>query len=289
MEESWFKKYLMEFIGVFLIVFLGCGAVFVAIYVGAYKDLLPVMFMWVFAVAIPVYCGAAISGAHYNPSVTIALAVWRGFPWSKVPAYLASQLAGGICGAAVLWFAFFKGFAAPFEAANHLVRGQFGSQLSAMPFSCYIPNPAAVGFGPEAYAKVPLYVGFLSEFLGTMVLMLMILAFLEDKNGMKPHASAFPYVLGAVIFTLVGVTAPLSMTSLNGARDLGPRIVAYFLGWGKMAFPGPRGEWWILTVGPICGAVFGGFIYDKIYLPLFPEAVPAKAEVKKEEREAVSV
>jgi hypothetical protein len=46
---------------------------------------------------------------------------------------------------------------------------------------------------------------------------------------------------------------------------------------------------WILTVGPICRAVFGGFIYNKIYLPPFPEAVPANAEVKKEEREAVSV
>ena len=304
MEENWFKKYLMEFIGVFLIVFLGCGAVFVAVYVGAFKDLLPVMFMRAFAVAIPVYCGAAICGAHYNPSVTIALAVWRGFPWSKVPAYLASQLAGGFAGAVVLWYAFFRGFAAPFEAANHLVRGQFGSQFSAMVFTCYIPNPGAVGFTPEAYAKVPLYVGFLSEFLGTLVLMFLILAFLEDKNGLKPQASAFPYVLGGVIFTIVGLTAPLSMTSLNGARDLGPRILAYMLGWGKMAFPGPRGEWWILTVAPIVGAVAGGFLYDKIYLPLFPPAIAsqsqAEAEVKtgmkdevkeekKEEKEPVCV
>jgi glycerol uptake facilitator protein len=282
MEEKWFSKYVMEFAGAFFIVFFGCGAVFIAIYVGAYKDLTPVMLMWAFAVAIPVYLGAAVSGAHFNPSVTIALAVWRGFPWNKVPAYILSQVAGAFFGAAVLWFCLFQGFATPFEAANHLVRGEFGSQFSAMVFTCYIPNPAAVGYTAEAYAKVPLYAGFLSEFIGTGILMLMILALLENRNALKPSMIAFPYLLGIVIFALVGITAPLSMTSLNGARDLGPRILAYLLGWGKIAFPGPRGEFWILTVAPICGALCAGFLYDKVAVRLFPGVLPQKAEVREE-------
>jgi len=280
MEEKWYGKYIMEFIGVFIIVFFGCGAVFIAIYVGAYKDLTPIMLMWAFAVAIPVYLGAAVSGAHFNPSVTIALAVWRGFPWNKVPAYIVSQVAGGFVGAVVLWYCLFQGFAAPFEAANHLVRGEFGSQFSAMVFTCYIPNPAAVGYTAEAYAKVPLYAGFLSEFIATWILMLMILALLEARNTLKPSITAFPYLLGIVIFAIVGITAPLSMTSLNGARDLGPRILAYLLGWGRMAFPGPRGEFWILSVAPILGAVFAGFVYDKIAVRLFPGEAPAEAEVQ---------
>lgn len=290
MLEKWSSKYVMEFLGTYLIVFLGCGAVFVAIYVGAYKDLAPVMFMWGLAVAIPVYVGAAISGAHFNPSITIALATWRGFPWRKVPAYIASQIAGAFCAAATLWFAFFQGFAAPFEAANHLVRGQFGSQLSSMVFTCYIPNPAIVGFTPEAYSKVPLYAGFFSEFIGTAFLMLMVLALLEERNNLKPSMVFFPYALGAVVFAVVGLTAPLSMTSLNGARDLGPRILAYLLGWGKMAFPGPRGEFWILTVAPILGAVFAGFLYDKIALKLFHEAEPKAPETPevKEGKRAVA-
>lgn len=60
------------------------------------------MFMWALAVAIPVHVGAEVSGAHFNPSVTIALAVWRGLPRSKVPAYLLSQLAGAFWGAVTL-------------------------------------------------------------------------------------------------------------------------------------------------------------------------------------------
>jgi len=288
MKENWLSKYVMEFIGTYLIVFFGCGAVFVAIYVGAYKDLSPIMWMWAFAVAVPVYVGAAISGAHFNPSITIALACWRGFPWGKVPAYIASQIAGAFCGAVTLWFALFKGFAAPFEAANHLVRGQFGSQLSSMVFTCYIPNPAAVGVTPEAYSKVPLYAGFFSEFIATTLLMLLILALLEERNSLKPAMTFFPYALGLVIFLLVGITAPLSMASLNGARDLGPRILAYLLGWGRMAFPGPRGEFWILSVAPICGAVFAGFLYDKICVKLFPGVVPEKAETKNEAKRAAA-
>ncbi len=272
MEENWLQKYLGEFIGTFTLVFFGVGVVFVAVYIGAFKDLLPVMWMWGFAVAIAVYIGAAISGAHFNPSVTIALAIWRDFPWRRVVPYIIAQVFGAFCAAWVLW-ALYHGFAAPFEAANHLVRGELGSQLSAMVFTCYIPNPAIVGTGADAWAKVPLWVGALSEFLGTMFLMLMILVLIEDRNVSKPSGALFPVSLGIAVFAIVALTAPLSMTSLNAARDLGPRIVAYILGWGKIAFPGPRGEFWIPELVPIIGAIFAGFVYEKIILPLYPPLV----------------
>ncbi|HWR39465.1 MAG TPA: aquaporin [Patescibacteria group bacterium] len=273
MKESWGSKYLAEFIGTYILCFFGLGAVFVAVYVGAFKDLLPVMWLWAFAVVLAVYVGATVSGAHYNPSVTIALAVWKGFPWKQVVPFIVSQTVGAFFAALTLWV-LFQGFAAPFEAANHLVRGQFGSQLSAMVFTCYIPNPGIVGFTPEAYAKVPLMVGFLSECIGTALLVLMIFVLLEQRNALVPHISQFPLILGVGVFAIVAITAPLSMASLNGARDLGPRILAYFLGWGEMAIPGPRGEFLILSLAPIVGGVLGGFIYEKILLPLYPPANP---------------
>lgn len=119
---------MMEFIGAYVIVLIGCGAVFVTVYIGACKDLTRVTLMWAFAVVIPVYVGAAVSGACFNPSVPLALAVWRGFAWRQVPACLVSQVAGAFCGAVTLWFALYKGFAPFFEAQHHLVRGVFGSQ-----------------------------------------------------------------------------------------------------------------------------------------------------------------
>ena len=74
-------------------------------------------------------------------------------------------------------------------------------------------------------AKVSLYAGFFSEFIGTAVLLIMIFALLEEKNSLKPPMPAFPYILGAVVFAVAGLKAPLSVTSLNGARDIGPRIL----------------------------------------------------------------
>ena len=154
-----------------------------------------------------------------------------------------------------------------------------------MVFATYVPNPAIVGFTPDAYAKVPLYAGFCSEFIGTALLMFMILDLLEARNRLVPDIKFFPYALGVVVFALVALTAPLSMTSLNGARDLGPRILEYLLGWGRMAFPGPRGGFWIATIGPICGALFAGFFYDKIVLKLYPEMAAPKPEPKPTETE----
>lgn len=90
-------------------------------------------------------------------------------------------------------------------------------------------------------------------------------------------------VLAVAVFALVALTAPLSMTSLNGARDLGPRFLAYLPGWGDMAFPGPRGEFWIPTVAPILGGIFGGFVFQKIVLPLYPPlAAPAATAAKQD-------
>jgi glycerol uptake facilitator-like aquaporin len=80
-----------------------------------------------------VYVSGAISGAHFNPPVRIAVAVRAKFPWKKVIPCIASQLAGAFFAVCTLW-ALFNGSAVPFEAAHKLVRGQFGSQLSGLVF-----------------------------------------------------------------------------------------------------------------------------------------------------------
>ncbi|GFP28164.1 aquaporin, partial [Candidatus Hakubella thermalkaliphila] len=116
--------------------------------------------------------GGCMSRAHLNPSVTVSMAAWAGFPWKHVIPYILSQIAGAFTAALALWLQY-GGFAVPFEAANNLVRGQPGSQLSAMVLVPYVPNPAIVGTTPEAWAKVPLFAGFLSEFFGTMFLVLL--------------------------------------------------------------------------------------------------------------------
>src|SRR3989442_15811895 len=96
-EESWTKKYLGEGLGVFVLVFLGDS--FVAYAVSGGKNgflagLLAAGFFWGFAATLASYASGAVSGAHLTPAGTLALARRRGFPWSKVPGYIGSQVAG---------------------------------------------------------------------------------------------------------------------------------------------------------------------------------------------------
>src|SRR5438105_4549396 len=106
-EESWMKKYLGEVLGVFVLVFLGDS--FVAYAVSGGKNgflagLLAAGFFWGFAVTLAIYACGAVSGAHLNPAVTLALAWRRGFPWSKVPGYIGAQVVGAFLAAAGVSF-----------------------------------------------------------------------------------------------------------------------------------------------------------------------------------------
>jgi glycerol uptake facilitator-like aquaporin len=68
-------------------------------------------------------------------------------------------------------------------------------------------------------------------------------------------------MIGLTVAAIISVIAPLTQAALNPARDLGPRVVAYFLGWDEIAIPGPRGGWLLVYVaGPCVGALIGGGI-----------------------------
>src|SRR5438552_17863165 len=124
-EESWMKKYLGEVLGVFVLVCLGDS--FVAYAVSGGKNgflagLRAAGFVWGFPLTLAIYACGAVSGAHLNPAVTLALAWRRGFPWSKVPGYIGSQLVGAFIAAIGVSFVW-NGIIVAYENANHIVRG----------------------------------------------------------------------------------------------------------------------------------------------------------------------
>src|ERR1700716_3395422 len=104
--ESWTKKYLAEVLGTFVLVFLGDSFVAYAVAGsggnGFKAGLLAAGMFWGFAVTLAIYTAGAVSGAHLNPAVTLSLAWRRGFPWSKVPGYIGSQLVGAFLAAAAI-------------------------------------------------------------------------------------------------------------------------------------------------------------------------------------------
>lgn len=283
MKNTLVGSYIGEFIGTFFLVLFGVGAVCVSLVVGCYPGgLWDVSIIFGLGVSFAIYAVAVSSGGHVNPAATVAFATYRGFPWSKVPGYIISQIGGGFLGSAVLYF-FYSPFIAKFEVAKQIVRGELGSELSAMAIGGgYFPNPAIVGTTPDAYSLVPLHTAFLSQMFWTGVLVFLIFVFVDAKNSGTPKANLYGLMIGLVVAVAIAIEAPLTMTNINPARDLGPRIFTWLTGWGKIAFPGPRGGWWLYTVAPIIGGLLAGWIYDHcVRQYILPPAIDATLSAQK--------
>src|SRR5438552_14235976 len=102
-ESSLRARCLAEALGTFLLVFFGCGSVHAAVLAGAQSGVWQVAIVWGVAIAVAIYTVGGVSGAHINPAISVALALWGRFPWRLVPAYAASQLAGAFLAAAMLF------------------------------------------------------------------------------------------------------------------------------------------------------------------------------------------
>eukprot|EP00164_Ancoracysta_twista_P012332 GFYU01019331.1.p1 GENE.GFYU01019331.1~~GFYU01019331.1.p1 ORF type:complete len:306 (-),score=64.93 GFYU01019331.1:76-993(-) len=250
-----------EFLGTFLLVLFGVGSVTSAVITGSLQGLWQVAVVWGFGVSVSIWCTAAISGAHLNPAITIAMAIFRARdnPWHRVPGYVLSQLLGAVCAGSVV-YALYSPFVAEFETRNEIVRGAEGSELSAMILCEYFPNPAMYGpsLSDKATALVTPAAAMTVEMFGTAILAFIIFALTDRCQDVTTP----PYYIGFSVSILISLFAPITQAGWNPARDFGPRLVAYWVGWGSVAFPGPHNGWWVYVVGPILGALIGAAVHD---------------------------
>jgi glycerol uptake facilitator protein len=274
------QRCLAELLGTFLLIFLGCGAVHVAVLTGGLSGLGQVGMVSGVAIMLAIYIFGGVSGAHINPAVTLALAFWRKFNWLHVAPYIFSQLAGAFLAPMVLFFLFF-GFLHEKEQELKIIRGEPKSKITAMCYGEYFPNPAgnytpAALSHPDEIVSEPAAV--LAELLGTMILAIVIFALTDDRNQAAPLARLAPVFIGLTVTVLICVIAPITQACFNPARDFGPRLFAYFAGWGHVALPGPEptGFLTVYILAPILGAILGGGVYLGVIRPALPE-LPAKA------------
>lgn len=241
-----------EFIGTGLLIFFGAGCVAALVLAGANFGQWEISIVWGLGVAIAIYVSGGVSGAHLNPAVTLALTVFKGFEKHKVLPYIAAQILGAFSAAALVYF-LYQGLFIEFESSQGIIRGEAASLATVGIFSTY---PHALISNAQA---------FLVEFVITAVLMGAILAIGDDRNGVANGALS-ALLIGLLIAVIGASFGPLTGFAMNPARDFGPKLFAYFSGWGEVALTGARANpyFWVPIVGPICGAMAGAWVYIRL-------------------------
>lgn len=236
-------------------------------------DWLLITWGWAFAVVFGVYIAGGVTGAHINPAVTLAFAVRRKFEWRKVVPYWISQIVGAFVGAALVWWNYHDSISAYDHAAAKggatLVSGHTNATFSI--FATF-PSPVFNGsmWGP-----------LLDQIIGTALLLLCIAAVVDAKNTIV-KANLGPLIIGFSVAAIGMSFGANAGYAINPARDLGPRVLAYFAGWGDLAIPGSlpgpggfSGYMWVPIVGPLIGGVIGILVYDFV----IGKALDARAAV----------
>ena len=188
MSQGIQQKLVAEFIGTFMLVFVGCGAIVADATTGGVLGHVGVSLAFGLVVMVMIYATGHISGAHFNPAVTLAFAVVGRFSWRQVPGYVLSQVAAALAAAGVLSLVFADG-------------GTLGSTSAA----------------------VPLAATFIVEILLSFSLMFVIIAVATDARAEGQMAGL---AIGGTVAMAALFGGPLTGASMNPARSLGPAVMA---------------------------------------------------------------
>lgn len=262
-----FHQCIAEIIGTFLMTWVITGSVSSAAIAHSQSGLWEVGIVCGLGVTMAIFCTASISGAHLNPAISLAFALIRpsDFHWKKLLPYVVSQLLGAWLAGLVNYLFWHRVISDYYEVAHpDAIKGKEGSIQTAMAFGEYTPNPSFPfsKAAPGNTISVSVLEGMLIEAWGTGTLAFIIFAVTHPKNRMIGNREWIPLIIGLTVAMLISVLAPLTQAGLNPARDFGPRLVAFMFGWGSVAIPGPRSEFWIYIVGPLLGAPVGAAVYD---------------------------
>ena len=254
------REFIGESSGTFLLVLFGCGSVAVSVLFGSHQGLMQVGLAWGIGVMLSIYLTRHLSCAHLNPAVSLAMAINGRMPFRKLPVYFTAQLTGAVLAGLALYALFAPSIAA-YENDHQIVRGTADSVRTAMLFGEYYPNP-----GGTAVVSLPLAIG--AEAFGTFLLVLMILALTEGCNVGRPDSALAPVFIGLTVTSVICLIAPLTQAGLNPARDLGPRMVAWTMGWGRAAFPDRVGGFLhVYVLGPLIGGVLASQFFVRVLEP----------------------
>ncbi len=219
------QKLLAEFVGTFVLVFVGCGA---AVTTGA--DIAATGLAFGIAIVIMAYAFGRISGGHFNPAVSVGAALAGRISWKDTGLYAAAQTAGALVG----------GFVLAITILASDVGWEFGDPLGSNGFG----EGGAVEWGGALLIEIVL----------TFIFLIVILGVTDDRN--RAIAAQAPLAIGLALAAIHFVAIPATGTSVNPARSIG---VAFFSGGDAIQ------DLWLFIIAPLIGAAIAGVLYPVLF------------------------
>ncbi|TNH28670.1 aquaporin family protein [Micromonospora orduensis] len=244
-----------EFAGTAILILFGVGVVAQVAAAGT-GEFDSIAWAWGLGVTLGVYVAGRISGAHLNPAVTVALAVFKGFSWRKVLPYSLAQTAGAFVAALI-------------------IRWNYSEVLSR--FDPGLTSKSQGVFSTMPGAGVSEWGGLRDQIIGTAILLFLVLAVTDARNSL-PAGNLAPLIIGLIVVAIGMAFAANAGYAINPARDFGPRLASFLTGY-ETAFQDTSGYpyFWVPIVGPLVGGVVGAGLYELIigrFLPSEDELEP---------------
>jgi aquaporin Z len=226
------NKYLAELIGTMILVLVGCGSAVIA---GQYIGVLGVALSFGLAILALVYTLGPISGCHINPAVTLAMWMNSKINGKDSVLYILSQCAGATIGAALL----------------------LGIASGTSGYSVTSTGLGLNGFGVNSPGGYSLLSCLYAEVIFTFIFVLVVLGS-THKNACNGF-SGLAIGLGLAFVHMVSI--PITGTSVNPARSIGPAVIAALNEWSVT----PLAGLWLFIVAPLTGAILAGLLWKYIF------------------------
>ncbi|KQR63043.1 aquaporin Z [Acidovorax sp. Leaf160] len=225
-SHSNIKKWSAEFLGTFWLTFGGCGsAVLAAAFPQLGIGLLGVSLAFGLTVLTGAYAFGPVSGGHFNPAVSIGLAVGGRFRAGELPGYIIAQVLGAIAAAGLLYL---------------IATGKPGAEIGGF---------ATNGYGPHSPGGYGLMAALVTEVVLTAVFLLVILG-ATDRRAAEGFAGM---AIGLALTLIHLISIPVTNTSVNPARSTGPALFGPEIAVSQL---------WLFWVAPVAGAIIGAAIYQ---------------------------
>ncbi|MGI5414392.1 MIP/aquaporin family protein [Actinomadura luteofluorescens] len=243
------KQMLAEFAGTLILILFGVGVVAQVVAASglgepqSLGDHNSIAWAWGFGVTLGVYVAARTSGGHLNPAVTLALAVFKGFPWRRVVPFWFAQTLGAFVAALIVRWDYTE-ILAKFDP-GHTLKTQF--VFSTLPGNGSLP--------------IGTWGAFRDQVIGTAILLFLVLA-LTDLRNAPPLANLAPLIIGLVVVAIGMAFGSAAGYAINPARDFGPRLAQYITGYDT-AWRDQYGDlyFWVPIAAPLIGGVLGAGLY----------------------------